>query len=113
MRGMLTPQVQDVAEKQLGRPLKCTAELRLLPYLDYLMKNQQKIDIRKINQEERELFQELKREGHVDGGACGLMMTKEFYDAIQQILWQGYVVQGAIEHNAQDDAAIQQMIMDK
>ena len=104
MRGQLNPMVQEVAEKYLGRPLKGTAELRLLPYLDYLMKNEQKLDPRKINQEERELLKELKQEEHIGGGACGLQMTKEFYDAMQQILWQAYVVQGAIQCNAEDEA---------
>lgn len=102
MRGGLTPQVQDVAERVLGRPLSGMRELRLLPYLGYVMKNEQKIDPRKINSEERQILSELRAEGHIKGGASGLMMTKEFYDAIQEILWQGYVVQGANEHNARD-----------
>jgi len=110
MRGELNSEVQNIAKKCLGRELKCTTELRLLPYLDYLMKNQQKIDPLKINQEERELFQELKKEGHVEGGLCGLGMTKEFYDAIQEILWQAYIVQGADTHNARDSAVVSQMI---
>ena len=109
-RGQLNPTVQEIAEKYLGRALKCTAELRLLPYLDYLMKNEQKIDPRRINAEERQLFQELEKEGHVEGGACGLRMTKEFYDAVQQILWQAYVVQGAAQYNSQDEAIIASIV---
>lgn len=112
MRGQLNPKVQEIAKKHLGRVLKCTAELRLLPYLDYLMKNEQKINPLKFNQEDRELFNELKKEGHVAGGACGLRMTKEFYDAIQQILWQGYVVQGAIEHNVQNEAIVESILQE-
>lgn len=106
MRGKLTDKVQDVAEKVLGRPLNSIAELRLLPYLDYLMKNTQKIDPRKINQEERDILSELRKEGHISGGAVGLQITKEFYDAIQQIIWQAYVVQGAEEHNARDKSML-------
>ena len=106
MRGQLNSTVQDIAEKHLGRPLKSKTELRLLPYLDYLMKNEQKIDPRKINAEDRELLKGLKEEGHIEGGMCGLSMTKEFYDAIQQILWQAYVVQGAAYHNTKDMAEI-------
>lgn len=111
MRGQLNPKVQEIAKKYLGRVLKCTKELRLLPYLDYLMKNEMKIDPRKINEEERQLFQELKKEGHVSGGICGLQMTKEFYDAIQQILWQAYVVQGAIQYNIRDKAIVESSII--
>jgi hypothetical protein len=102
MRGQLTNKVQDIAEKVLGRPLSGMVELRLLPYLDYLMKNEQKIDPRKINEEERHILSELKEQGHIAGGAVGLQMTKEFYDAIQEILWQAYVVQGADEYNTMD-----------
>jgi hypothetical protein len=110
MRGQLNDEVQDIAEKRLGRPLTCIAELRLLPYLDYLMKNQQKIDPRKINTEEREILRGLKKEGHIEGGAVGLKMTKEFYDAIQEILWQAYVVQGAEEHNVHDEMVLRLMM---
>ena len=111
-RGQLNPKVQEIAEKYLGRALKSTSELKLLPYLDYLMKNEQKINPLKINQEERDLLKELKQEGHIAGGACGLQMTKEFYDAIQQILWQAYVVQCAIQHNVEDKATISSIIND-
>lgn len=100
MRGALTNKVQDIAEKELGRPLSSIAELRLLPYLDYVMKNNQKIEPIKINSEERHILHELREQGHIQGGATGLSMTKEFYDAIQQILWQAYVVQAADEYNA-------------
>lgn len=44
------------------------------------------------------------------GGMCGLMMTKEFYDAIQQILWQAYVVQGAEQHNVEDEHKLAMMM---
>ncbi len=110
MRGQLNDEVQKIAEKELGRPLSCRAELRMLPYLDFLMKNEQRIDPRKINSEERVILQELKKQGHIRGGVCGLSMTKEFYDAIQQILWIAYVVQGSIEHNAKDKAFISEII---
>lgn len=102
MRGMLNSKVQDIAEKYLGRPLKSTTELRLLPYLDFVMKNDQKLDPNKINSEERQLLSELRTEGHIEGGVSGLQMTKEFYMAVQEIIWQAYVVQGAIYHDEND-----------
>jgi hypothetical protein len=91
MRGQLTEEIQKLAKDFLHREIS-VRELRLYPYLDYVMKNEQKIEPKHINQEEREILRVLKNEGHIEGGASGLSMTKEFYDYINQVLWSGYVV---------------------
>jgi len=91
MRGQLTEEIQGLAKGFLGRIIT-TGELRLYPYLDYLMKNEQKIDPRRVNQNDRNVLKQLRAEKHIEGGASGLSMTKEFYDYINQVLWLGYVV---------------------
>lgn len=91
MRGMLNEDAQRLAKEFLGRDITRT-ELRLYPYLDYLMKNEQKIDPQRLNQEDRDILKVLKQEGHIEGGMSGLAMTKEFYDYINQVLWHTYVV---------------------
>lgn len=91
MRGQLTDEIRELAKSFLGREIT-VRELRLYPYLDYVMKNEQRIDPRHINGEERELLKKLREEGHIEGGASGLSMTKEFYDYINQVLWFSYVV---------------------
>ena len=91
MRGQLTEDIQKLTKDFLGREIT-VRELRLYPYLDFVMKNEQKLDPNKINQEERDILRKLKDEGHIEGGASGLSMTKEFYDYINQVLWLGYVV---------------------
>lgn len=91
MRGVLTNEIKSMAKNFLGREIN-TTELRLYPYLDYVMKNNQRIDPRVINQDDREVLKHLKSEGYIEGGASGLSMTKEFYDYINQILWYSYVV---------------------
>jgi len=91
MRGQLTEEIQKLAREFLRREIS-TKELRLYPYLDYVMKNNQKIEPNLIGQPEREILRVLKNEGHIEGGASGLSMTKEFYDYINQVLWLGYVV---------------------
>jgi len=91
VRGQLTEDVQEFAKQFLGREIT-TRELRLYPYLDFVMKNQQKIEPAHINQEERDILATLKNEEHIEGGASGLSMTKEFYDYINQVLWVSYVV---------------------
>jgi len=90
-RGALNDKVQELAQEFLGREIT-VRELRLYPYLDYTMKNEQKITPSRINQEERDVLRVLKNEGHIEGGASGLAMTKEFYDYINQVLWYSYVV---------------------
>ena len=90
-RGKLTMEINDMAQKFLGRGITQT-ELRLYPYLDYQSKNEQKLDPRRINEDERAILSTLRKEGHISGGASGLFMTKEFYDYIQNVLWLGYVV---------------------
>ena len=94
MRGALTPEIQTVAQLHLKREISRT-ELRLMPYIQYVMMNDQKLDPRKINQEEREILRKWKDEGQIEGGACGLAITREFWDAINAIVWFGYVMGGA------------------
>ncbi len=89
-RGKLTEQIQVLAKEFLGREIT-TAELRLYPYLDYVMKNEQIIKPAHCNDEDRKVLAELRSAGHIEGGASGLAMTKEFYDYINQVLWYGYV----------------------
>lgn len=90
-RGALTPEIQSMARKFLGREISRT-ELRLYPYLDFVMKNNQKVDPNKVNDEDRQVLSTLRKEGHIEGGASGLSMTREFYDYINDVLWHGYVV---------------------
>lgn len=91
MRGQLNNEIQKAAKKFLSREIT-VRELRLYPYLDYVMKNEQKIEPNHVNQEERDILQVLKQEGHIEGGMTGLSMTKEFYNYINEVLWLGYVV---------------------
>ena len=43
-RGVLTEKVQEIAKKMIGREISRT-ELRLIPHIQYLMVNEQKINI--------------------------------------------------------------------
>jgi len=90
-RGVLNEKIQELAKEFLKREIT-VLELRMYPYLDHVMKNNQKLDPNKINTAERKLLAQLRSEGHIEGGMTGLAMTKEFYDYINQVLWYGYVV---------------------
>ncbi len=90
LRGQLTQRIKDKSETLLGYQID-TTELRLMAYVQYVMVNSQKIGIEKINQEEREILKKWKKDGHLEGGACGLSITKEFWDYICELIFLGYV----------------------
>lgn len=89
-RGQLNTKVQEVAKKFLGVPLT-TTELRLIPYLQYVMVNEQKLDPRKINSDERVILAKWKARGLLIGGASGMLITKEFWNFMCEILLWAYV----------------------
>ena len=87
---MLTEEVNKIAEDMIHRKISQT-ELRLIPYIQYIMCNEQKIDIRKVNGDDRKILQKWKEEGFIEGGACGLSITKDFWDFMYEILFEAYV----------------------
>ncbi len=89
-RGALTQKIKDYSKKVLGYEID-TVELRLMAYVQYVMVNEQRIDISKVNQEDREILSKWRKAGHIEGGASGLEITKEFWDIICEIIFMGYV----------------------
>lgn len=90
VRGMLTDEVNKIAEDMINRKITKT-ELRLFPYIQYVMVNEQKIDPNKINGDERKILQKWREEEFIEGGASGLSITKEFWDFMCEILFESYV----------------------
>lgn len=90
MRGKLTDAVQAKARGLMGRDIT-TVELRMMPYVQSVMMNAQKLDPRKINQEEREVLAVWRAAGHIEGGAGGLSITRDFWDILHDILFMAYV----------------------
>jgi hypothetical protein len=89
-RGQLTQAVADKARELLGKEIT-QVELRLMPYAQYVMLNEQRIDPRKINDEERQILSDWRERGWIDGGAAGMTISKEFWRAIHDILLLAYV----------------------
>ncbi len=88
-RGEITPAIQQKAKAFLGREID-KAEFRLYPYIAYVMVNDRKIDPQRINNEERAILSVLRAENHIEGGASGLAMTREFFLFINDIIFDGY-----------------------
>lgn len=93
-RGQLTPQIQELAKKHFNREIT-VAELRLMPYIDYLLKNEQKIKPEQVNGAERDVLRIWKDAGYMDGGMTGIAVTREFFNILQEFLWVAYVAHDA------------------
>jgi hypothetical protein len=90
MRGRITEEIKQKSKELLGYEIS-QQELRLMPYIQYVMTNQQMIDPNKISLEERIVLSAWRERGFIEGGASGLSITKEFWNALCEILWLGYV----------------------
>lgn len=89
-RGMLTTDVNEIAKLMIGRTIT-QKELRLIPYIQYVMCNDRKLKIELIRDGERKILRKWKNEGHIKGGASGLAITKQFWDFMCEVLFLAYV----------------------
>ena len=89
-RGQLTDRIREKSNELLGYKIT-QEELRLLPYLQYVMVNEQRINTNSINADERKILSKWREAGHIYGGVSGLGMTKEFWDIITELIFLGYV----------------------
>ena len=89
-RGQLTERIKEKSKELLGYEIS-KQELRLIPYIQYVMVNEQKLKIELINAEEREILSKWRKKGHIEGGVGGLNITREFWDIICEIIFLGYV----------------------
>lgn len=89
-RGKLSDKCQKKAIEVLGREISLL-ELRVMPYIQYVMMNEQRIEPAKINTEERKILSEWRKQGHIEGGSSGLSVTNYFWRAINEILYIAYV----------------------
>lgn len=90
-RGMLTDRIKVKSKELLGYEIT-QAELRLMPYLATILKDEQRIDIRRVNDDELDILSKWAilgfLQGHVENG---IRVTHEFWTAMSEILYLGYV----------------------
>lgn len=89
-RGQLTDRIIEKSKNLLGYEIT-QQELRLIPYLQYVMVNEQRINPSSINSDERKILSKYREAGYIEGGVSGLAMTKEFWDIISELIFLGYV----------------------
>jgi hypothetical protein len=86
---MLTPEVKALALKLLGKEIT-TVELRLMPYIQYTLMNSKRIDVSRVNSDDRAIMSDWRARGWLDGGASEMSVSKEFWDAMHELLWVSY-----------------------
>lgn len=89
-RGMVTPRIRKKSKELLGYEIG-TAELRLLPYVQYVMCNSQKLDPVSINRTDRKIIDKWRSKKWISGGTAGLKVTKAFWDKMCELIYLSYV----------------------
>ena len=92
-RGSLTEKVNVIAEKRIARKLSL-GELRLIPYVQYVLVNEQRLDRGRIRgDEERAIIQQWNEEKFMLGkvGSDRITVTKKFWNFMCEVLFETYV----------------------
>jgi hypothetical protein len=90
-RGVLTEEIQKKSKELLGYDL-IENELRLMPYIQYIVTNEKRIYRENLNALDKAILEFWIEKGYI---SCDLNyhieITKSFWDAICEILYIGYV----------------------
>lgn len=63
-----------------------------MPYIFYcLQQSDQRLDLSKINTQERKLLNNWRKKGYIFGGACRMEVTKVFWDTMSDLIYLAYV----------------------
>lgn len=101
-RGELTKAVIEAAQSY-GLETLTREELRLIPYLQYCLTNDMRIDLQRINRQEVGILAAWQQDGHVVAGlspggrvlmssdAPKLAVTQNFWNMMSHVLWLAYV----------------------
>lgn len=91
MRGVITDKIIEKSKLLLGREIT-QKELRLYPYIDYSIKNScQGWSYDKMDLEEIEILNKLYDENHLIYSPEKVIVSRKFYDFLQDILAESYV----------------------
>ena len=92
-RGMLSEKLQQKSQAFLKRCITIP-ELRLYPYIDYCIKNAcQGWDYANLNEKEMIILAMLMKEHHIAYSPEKIIISREFYNFIQDIMAISYVEQ--------------------
>lgn len=100
-RGQLTDRIKQRSVELFGYKIS-QKELRLMPYIQYQLMNEQRLKPQHVNKEEKQILAKWVEMGYILDGVSSkgrpmtsegvkLKVTKEFWDSMFEILWLGYV----------------------
>ena len=89
-RGALTKRIKQKSKELFGYEIG-VVELRLMVYIQFVLVNDQIVDSRKVNDEEREIMERWDISKHAEVGNGRVIPTKAFWDAMCEIIYLGYV----------------------
>ena len=92
-RGNLTPRIKEKSKELLGYTIDST-ELRLMPYIQYQMTNEHRIDRLLISSYDAVILKKWEALKYVWGPYTDLKISKKFWDIINEIIYLGYVDTG-------------------
>lgn len=92
LRGILTDELLNNELLHYVPQFDTTSVVRLLPYLDYCLKNQGYIDVYKMTSIEVDMIEHFcdKKLIVIDGDRI-TSIDKQFYDFIQNVMYNAYV----------------------
>ena len=91
MRGKVTTEIKMKAKFLLDIDSISVTALRLMPYMQYHLVNNTNLNPINMNEKERRILSEWRKQGFVTGGASDFGVTKKFWDAMNELIWLGYV----------------------
>lgn len=91
-RGRLTPEIQALSKEMLGIEID-QKQLRIMPYLQYTMMNEQVLDARKLDGEEIAIISDWSMKKWIIYAEDGkyIRASEEFWIAMNRILYFSYV----------------------
>ena len=91
MRGQVTTQIKVKAQLLLGIDSISVTALRLMPYMQYHLVNNTSPCQSHMNEKEKRILKEWRKKGFITGSASDFGVTKKFWDAMNELIWLGYV----------------------
>lgn len=89
-RGMINEKITSISKNMLGYEIS-QKELRLMPYILDCLLNNKNIDTKCINQEEEKIISNWQNMNFIKNPTINLSVSKEFYNAMFEIVAIGYV----------------------
>lgn len=93
IRGQLTDRIKEKSLKLLGYEISET-ELRLMPYLQYVLVNSERLDRKKINHKEMDILDNWINKKLIVYNVYDdnpIKITKKFWNTICELIYLGYV----------------------